>query len=145
MIRSDSRIRSPTRILVDTSFLLTLIRQHRDINEEIRTTLSGTVRTVVLDLVVFELERLARKAPAPARNWAKVSLNYLHARDYPIVEHKPGPSDVDASLVTYALAEKESIGIATVDRQLRTTLESLNMPTIWPRSRRGLVAERFRF
>jgi rRNA-processing protein FCF1 len=146
MIQSNPPITEPQlQILVDTSFLLTLLRQHRDLDEEIRTAVSGKVRIAVLDLVVLELERLARRGSASARNWAEVSLAYLRAKKYPVVEHKTGPSDVDASLVVYALAERAPTGIATVDGELRFALESLSIPAIWPRTRHGLVAERFHF
>jgi rRNA-processing protein FCF1 len=122
-----------------------LLRQHRDLEAEIRTAVPGPLKIVVLDLVLLELERLTRKGSANVRTWANAALDFLSKRNYPIIEHKPGPTDVDASLVQFALAEKMPTAIATIDGELRETLESFNIPTIWPKARYGLITERLRF
>ena len=137
--------RASIQIFLDTSFLLTMLKQHRDPEEEIRTAVPGTVKILVLDLVIFELERLARKASATTHAFASASLDFLGKRKLPVIEHKPGPGDVDAALIACALTEKTPTGIATVDRALRSALASQDVPVIHPRTRRGLVAERFHF
>jgi len=103
------------------------------------------VKILVLDLVLFELERLARKASAKSHAFASASLDFLEKRKFPVVEHKPGPSDVDAALIACSLTEREPTGIATVDRALRSALASQDVPVIYPRTRRGLVASKFHF
>jgi len=122
-----------------------MLKQHRDPEEEIRTAVPGNVKILVLDIVVFELERIARKASASTHAFAGASLDFLEKRRIPVIEHKPGPTDVDAALIACALTEKTLTGIATVDRALRSALASQDVPVIYPRTRRGLVAERFHF
>ncbi len=139
------KTRPSIQILLDTSFLIMMLKQHRDPQEEIRAELPGNVKILVLDLVLFELERLARKASAKSHAFASASLDFLEKRKLPVVEHKPGPTDVDAALIACALTEKTPTGIATVDRALRSALSSQNVPVIYPKARRGLVAERFHF
>ena len=122
-----------------------MLKQHRDPLEEIMAELPGNVKILVLDLVIFELERLARKASAKGHAFARASLEFLEKRKLPVIEHKPGPSDVDAALIACSLTEKEPTGIATVDRALRSALVSQDAPIIYPRTRRGLVAGNFHF
>ena len=141
----SGKTRHSVQILLDTSFLLTMLKQHRDPEEEIRTAVPGNVKILVLDIVVFELERLARKASASTHAFASASLDFLEKRRIPVIEHKAGPTDVDAALIAGALTEKTPTGIATVDRALRSALASQDAPVIYPRTRRGLVAERFHF
>jgi rRNA-processing protein FCF1 len=99
---------------------------------------------VVLDSVILELERLARKGTGTARTWANAALAFLAKGNYPIVENRPGPPDVDASLIQFALGEKTSTAIATIDRQLRTVLEVFSIPVISPRVRYGLIVKGLR-
>jgi len=146
-VRNDPGVktRPSVQILLDTSFLLTMLKQHRNPEEEIRTAVPGNVKILVLDIVVFELERLARKASASTHAFASASLDFLAKRRIPVIEHKAGPTDVDAALIACALTEKTPTGMATVDRGLRSALGSQDVPVIYPRTRRGLVAERFHF
>ena len=139
------KTRPTVQILLDTSFLLTMLEQHRDPVEELRAEVQGNLKILVLDLVIFELERLARKASSKTHAFARASLDFLEKRKIPTVEHKPGPSDVDAALIACSLTESEPTGIATVDRALRSALASQDVPVIYPRARRGLVASRFHF
>ena len=122
-----------------------MLKLHRDPVEEIRTAMTGNVKILVLDLVKFELERLARKASSKTHALASSSLEFLEKRNVPSIEHKPGPTDVDVALIASALTEKTLTGIATVDRELRSALASQDVPVIYPKARRGLVAERFHF
>ena len=122
---------------------MSLLRQHRDFEEEIKAAIPGEVRIVTLDLIILELERLARKKSSTIGRWANTSLAFLRERNYPVTEHKPGPSDIDASLIAFALTEKTPTAIATLDRELRTALRALRIPTIRPRARYGLLADAF--
>src|SRR2546429_9587456 len=79
-----------------------MLKQHRDPEEEIRTAVPGNVKILVLDIVVFELERLARKASASTHAFASASLDFFEKRRIPVIEHKPGPTDVDAALLAHA-------------------------------------------
>ena len=113
--------------------------------EEIRTAVPGNVTILILDLIKFELERLARKASSKTHALASSSLEFLKKRELPVMEHKTGPTDVDAALIASALSETTLTGIATVDRELRSALASQDVPLIYPKARQGLVAERFHF
>ena len=124
---------------------MTMLKQHRDPEEEIKAEVKGDVKIVILDIVILELERLARKATSKTHAFASATLDFLEKRKFPILEHKPGPSDVDAALIACALTEKKPTGIATVDRAIRTALASQEVPVIYLKTRRGLVAERFHF
>ena len=141
----SGKSRHSIQILLDTSFLLTMLDQHRDPVEELRAEVHGDLKILVLDLVIFELERLARKASSKTHAFARASLDFLEKRRIPVIEHKPGPSDVDAALIACALTEQESTGIATVDRALRSALASQDVPVIYPKNRRGLVTSKFHF
>ena len=120
-----------------------MLKQHRDLEAEIKTDIPGPTRTVVHDLVLLELERLARGS-GNVRTWANAALAYLAKGNSSIVENRPGPTDVDASLVQFALSEKTPTAIATIDRQLRAVLDSFDIPSISPRARYGLIAKSLR-
>ncbi len=130
---------SPLQILLDTSFLLTMLKQHRDLEEEIRSSIPGPIKISTLDTVVYELERLARTRSSRQGALAKAGLELIKKRKYPTLESKPGPSDVDTTLIAFALIENEPTAIATVDRELREALTAQRIPTIYPRARSGLV------
>src|SRR5437867_804917 len=117
-----------------------MLEQRRDPVEELRAEVQGDLKILVLDLVIFELERLARRASSKTHAFARAGLDFLERRKIPILEHKPGPSEVDAALIACSLTEREPTGIATVDRALRSALASQDVPVIYPRARRGLVA-----
>jgi len=123
--------------------MISMLKQHRDLETEIKTDIPGPTRTVVLDLVLLELERLARGS-GNVRTWANAALAYLAKGNSSIVENRPGPTDVDASLVQFALSEKTPTAIATIDRQLRAVLDSFDIPSISPRARYGLIAKSLR-
>jgi rRNA-processing protein FCF1 len=121
-----------------------LLKQRRDLETEMRTALPGSIRIIVLDVVLLELERLARKGSSNIRTWANAAIDFLSKRNFPVIEHRPGPADIDASLIVFALAERMSTAIATIDAELREALESFGIPTIRPKARYGLISERLR-
>jgi len=137
--------KASVQVLLDTSFLLTMLKQRRDPIEEVRTEVRGNVQILIPEIVVFELQRLARKASGKTQGFARASLDFLSKRRLPVIEHKPGPTDVDAALIAWALTEKTPTGIATVDRGIRSALATLDVPVIYPRARSGLVVERLHF
>jgi len=144
-VRDNPLSGSPySQILLDSNFVIALVRKHRDLEDEIRAEIRSKIAIVLLDLVIWELERLARATSSATATWAKAGLAFLSTRNYPIAEHKPGPSDVDASLIAFALTEKIPTGIATIDRELKRALDALGIPSILPRTSHGLVADGFR-
>ena len=129
------------QVVLDANFILSFLSQHRDVEDEIRIAMPGRVRILLFDLIVLELERLARQRSSKVGRWADISVEYIHKRKYPIVEHRPGPTDVDAALISFAVTETVPTYVATIDRELRTSLQSLGVPTLSPRKRHGLIVE----
>ena len=127
------------QILLDTSFLLTMLRQHRDIDGEIRELVPGRVEISLLDRVIFELERINRTKSSVTGALADASLELAKKRNFQILETWPGPTDVDTALIAFALARRETTMVATVDKQLGQALVVQGIPTIYPRRGKGLT------
>ena len=66
-----------SQILLDSNFIIALLRKHRDLEDEIKAEIRGKIAIVVLDLVIWELERLARTRTSAVATWAKASLAFL--------------------------------------------------------------------
>lgn len=131
----------PPKVLLDSSFLLTLLKQHRDPEAEIRAGVHSALEIVVLDLVLLEIERLVRKGTFTTRKWASTVLALLEAHRYHIEEHGQGPSDVDATIIAFALSTREPVWVATVDSALRNALRAVGVPVIMPRKNHGLLVD----
>ncbi len=121
--------------------MISLVKQRRDFEKEILDSVHQKIEIKILDLVTLELEHLARKSSSTTQTWARASLELVAIRSYPVVDHKPGPTDIDASLIVYALSEKGSTAIATVDRELENSLKRLRIPVILPKRGHGLILE----
>ena len=134
---------TPTQVLLDTSFILSLVRQHRDPWAEVKTVIPGKAKVLTLDLVKYELEHLARTGPSTTVALARTSLELMAKKNHLVVEHRPGPSNVDAALMAHALAEREVTAIATVDREMRRVMKANGIPAIWPKARHGLLSSGF--
>ena len=137
--RSASR-KASKQVLLDTSFILTLTRQHRDPCTEVRDLIPGKLTIFTMDLVILEMERLARRGSATIAAEANAGLALMEKAKISVVEHRPGPTEVDSALIAHALAERTPTAIATVDRELRKVLTADGIPTIWPTSHRRLLA-----
>ena len=122
---------------------MTLVKQHRDPWAEVRDLIKGRVKVQTLDLIVFELEHLARTAPATTSKWAKTSLQLISRKKDQLVQRKPGPTNVDLALIAHALEQREVTAIATVDRGMRKILEANGIPAIWPKAKHGLMSSGF--
>ena len=133
--------RPHVNILLDSSFLITLVKQRRDLERELIDAIPKKIKIKILDLVLLELERLARKGPSATQTSAKASLELLAKRGYQMLEHKPGPVDVDASLMAFALSERSPTAIATLDRGLRDGSKALEITVISPKRVHGLIVE----
>jgi rRNA-processing protein FCF1 len=126
-------------LLLDSNFVMSLVKQRRDFERELVDAVPQKIKIKILDLVTLELERLARKRSSARRTWAKASLDLLARRGYETLEHKPGPVDIDASLIVAALSERTSSAVATIDRELRESLKSLGIPALLPRKGHGVL------
>jgi rRNA-processing protein FCF1 len=108
-------------VLLDTSFLLTMLREHMDFGEEIRTTVPGPLRIVTIDVVRFELGRLARRGSSATGGLAKLALEQLERKRVPVMDTELVVKDTDTAILTAALSQKGPVAVATLDRRLRET------------------------
>ena len=115
-------------------------KDHRDIREEIRDTVHGTVDLVCLDLVVYELARLSRKGSSDTSRTARLVLDNLQKWKIRQVPAPFGPRDVDLVITIYALVEKTRTVVATADRMLLEMLSKNRIQSVRPRSKSGLIA-----
>lgn len=97
-----------------------------------------------LDRIVFELQRLARTGSSQRRGLARVALGLVKPARIQVLETVFGLPDVDTSIVTFAMARREPVIVATLDRRLRELLSKHRIPTIHPRGRRRLMASMIR-
>ena len=135
---------NPLTVVIDTSFLLTMLEQHREFDEELQQAITVPVKIATIDSVVFELQRLARRGPFKTAGLAKLGLSLLYKKRISIIEVPMGLPDVDSTILAFALAEKNSVAVATVDRHLRFLLGRNGIPTVFPRGGRGLMFQRVR-
>ena len=129
----------PLTILLDSSFLLTVLRQRLDFEDQLRKLVKGKFQLVILDRVIFELGRLARKKSSITSGLASIAIELVEKRSYTILETSNGPSDVDSALIATALAQRQPVAVATVDAQMRNALQLQNIAAISPRRRTGLT------
>jgi len=139
ILLSPLKTRSSLTVLLDTSFLLMMLEQRRDIDEELRDLIKGPVRVVTLDMVERELQRLGRTRSSKTGGLANAALELLKSRKYSIFTSGIETSDTDAAILSFSLAKNEQLAIATVDRKLRAALAGLGLPVIYPMRRRGLL------
>jgi rRNA-processing protein FCF1 len=133
------RTNKPLTVLLDTSFLIAMLEQRRDIDEEVRDLVKGPVRVATLDMVERELQRLGRTRSSKTGGLAGAALELLKSRKYSIFTSGIDTSDTDAAILSFSLAKNEPLAVATVDRKLRVTLARLGLPVIYPMHRRGLL------
>ena len=129
----------PLLVLLDTSFLLAMLEQRRDIDEELRDLITGPVRIATLDLVERELEYIGRTRSSKTGALANAALELLKARKYSIFDSGIETADTDAAILSFSLAKNEPLAVATVDRKLRATLSKLGLQAIYPKRQRGLL------
>jgi rRNA-processing protein FCF1 len=129
----------PLTILLDTSFLLMMLEQRRDIDEELRDLVKGPVRIATLDMVERELQHLGRTRSSKIGATANAALELLKIRRYSIFNSGIETSDTDAAILSFSLAKGEPLAVATVDRKLRASLSRLGLTAVYPMRRRGLL------
>ena len=133
------RTRQPLTVLLDTSFLIAMLEQRRDIDEELRDLIKGPVRVATLDMVERELQRLGGTRSSKIGGLANTALELLKTRKYSIFKSGIETSDTDAAILSFSLARNESLAVATVDRKLRAALTKLGLQVICPMRQRGLL------
>lgn len=116
-----------------------MLEQNRDISEEIKDLVRGPVLISTLDLVERELEHIGRTRASKIGGLANAALEVMKKRQYTIFESKFETSDTDTGITSFSLAEKQPVAVATIDRELRTSLEKLGVSVVSPRRQRGLI------
>jgi rRNA-processing protein FCF1 len=110
-----------------------------DFEEHLGKILGRNYQIVILDRIRSELGRIGRTRSSKNSGHAMAALELIENRKYQIVETLDGPSDVDSSLIAYALVSRNDVAVATVDREIRSALELQHVPIITPRARQGLT------
>jgi rRNA-processing protein FCF1 len=129
----------PLTVLLDSSFLLLMLEQRRDIDEEVRDLVHGPVKIATLDIVERELQRLGRTRSSKIGALANAAIELLKARKYSKFDSGIETSDTDAAILSFSLARNELVAVATVDRKLRAALSKLGLPVVYPMRHRGLL------
>ncbi len=128
---------------MDTSFLLYMLREHTEFDEKIRQAVPGPIKIATIDLVRFELERLARIRASTSGGLSKLALDQLDRKNVRVIGTLTG-TGADMAIIAAALSERGPVTVATVDRSLRENLAKVGISTLYPRSHRGLIFLRAR-
>jgi rRNA-processing protein FCF1 len=129
----------PLTVLVDTSFLLGMLEQRREIDEELSDLINGPVRIATLDMVQRELQRIGRTRSSKTGAFANACLELLKVRKYSVFPAGIETSDTDAAILSFSLSRNGPIAVATIDRKLRAALSRLGIATIYPKRHQGLL------
>src|SRR3989442_2134615 len=104
MIRSKSMITSRSlTVILDTSFLLMMLEQRRDIDEELRDLINVPVRIATLDMVERELQRLGRTRSSKIGALANAALELSNVSKYSIFTSGIETSDTDPAILSFSL------------------------------------------
>src|SRR2546430_9646919 len=82
-------------VLLDTSFLLMMLEQRRDIDDELRDLIKGPVQIATLDMVERELQHIGRSRSSGTGALANAALELLKMRKYSIFTSGFESSDTD--------------------------------------------------
>jgi rRNA-processing protein FCF1 len=127
-----------TTVVLDTSFILSMLRNHREFDDGIRDSVRGPLRLATSDGVLMELQRLARSGDFQAAGLARVALSVLEKRGVLIQETDPSTPNVDTAILALALGDRGLVEVATSDRRLKHALYKLGVTAISPRKHGGL-------
>lgn len=124
----------PVTVCFDTSFLMLAAKFHLDVVSEVERLLQRRVQFVVLDIVVAELERLARSPSRSGRD-ARVGLELISARQIHRVQ-SADQSSADKALIE--ASRDPNVIVATADLGLRSTIRDADKPVIFFREKAKL-------
>ena len=116
----------PVTVCFDTSFLMLAAKFHMDVVSETERLLQRKIRFSVPDIVVGELERLARSPGAPGRD-ARVALELISARKIQRISSIE-PSNADKALIE--ASGHANVIVATADLDLRRMIRDAGRPVI---------------
>jgi rRNA-processing protein FCF1 len=122
------------KILLDTNFLLTIVRFRIDLNE-ISNLLIEPYQLATLNLIVKELEEISHSKSAAGLH-AKIALEIIKTKDIEILKSKE--ENTDNAILEFA--SKDFI-VATNDSKLRKELKKNRIKTIYLRARKYLAID----
>ena len=122
------------KILLDTNFLLTIVRFRIDLNE-ISNLLIEPYQLVTLNLVLNELKEISHSKSAASLH-AKIALELIKTKNIEILKSKE--ENTDNAILEFA--SKDFI-VATNDSKLRKELKKNRIKTIYLRARKYLAID----
>ena len=124
----------PSSVILDSNALMMQFQFHIDIEREVNRLLGGNYRMVVPQIVVDELERLAKEGQQKEATEARMAAEL--ARTFDVIA---SPGDGDTGILR--LAERLNAVVVTNDKTLRARLRAKDIPNIYMRSRAFLTIE----
>jgi rRNA-processing protein FCF1 len=116
----------PVTVCFDASFLMLAAKFHIDVISETERLLQRKIQFSVPDIVVGELEGLARRPGAAGRD-ARVALELISARKIRRIQSKE-QSNADKALIE--ASGQPSVIVATADLDLREVIRDRGKPVI---------------
>lgn len=116
----------PVTVCFDASFLMLAAKFHIDVISETERLLQRKIQFSVPDIVVGELEGLARRPGAAGRD-ARVALELISARKIRRIQSKE-QSNADKALIE--ASAQPSVIVATADLDLREVIRDRGKPVI---------------
>jgi len=116
----------PVTVCFDTSFLMLAAKFHLDVISETERLLQRQIQFSVPDIVVGELEGLARRPGAAGRD-ARVALELISARK---IRRVPSKEQSNADRALIEASGQPSVIVATADLDLRGMIRDRGKPVI---------------
>ena len=116
----------PVTVCFDASFLMLAAKFHLDVISETERLLQKRIQFSVLDIVVGELEGLARRPGAAGRD-ARVALELISTRK---IRRVPSGEQSNADRALMEASGQPGIIVATADLDLRRTIRDRGKPVI---------------
>jgi rRNA-processing protein FCF1 len=113
-------------VCFDASFLMLAAKFHTDVISETERLLQKRIQFSVLDIVVRELEGLARRPSASGRD-ARVALELISARK---ILRVPSEDESSADNALLEVSGQPGIIVATADLDLRRRIRDRGKPVI---------------
>ncbi|MEM3437804.1 MAG: hypothetical protein QXP55_04660 [Nitrososphaerales archaeon] len=121
------------RILLDTSFILTIVSKPLDLIEELKD-IFGKVEILVLEDTIKELKAISMRKSVKKAKQAKLALEFVMKLKNIKYDYE---GSVDDKILKYAI--ENDLIVATMDKKLRKRLKAMNLSTITLRENRLLI------
>jgi rRNA-processing protein FCF1 len=121
------------RILLDTSFILTLASKPLNLIEELED-IFGKVELLVLDDTIKELEVISKRSSVKKAKQAKLALDFATKLKRIAYDCE---GSVDDKILRYA--KENGLIVITMDKELKKRLKAINLSTITLRENRLVV------